>query len=148
MSKSKRNTIDPEKMINDYGADAVRLFILSDSPPEKDIQWSENGMSSAFKFIQKFWSMSEKILSVFNEEKTKGNNEINVFTNQSIEKINYALEKFRYNVIVAVFHEIYNFFNKISEKQQNFENLKENYKKILIVMMPVIPHMANECLEN
>ena len=148
MSKSKRNTIDPEKMINDYGADAVRLFILSDSPPEKDIQWSENGMSSAFKYIQKFWSMNEKILSVFNEEKTKGNNEINVFTNQSIEKINYALEKFRYNVIVAVFHEIYNFFNKISEKQQNFENLKENYKKILIVMMPVIPHMANECLEK
>ena len=64
MSKSKRNTIDPEKMINDYGADAVRLFILSDSPPEKDIQWSENGMSSAFKYIQKFWSMNEKILKL------------------------------------------------------------------------------------
>tara|TARA_Y100000768_G_scaffold369939_1_gene335282 strand:+ start:1153 stop:3693 length:2541 start_codon:yes stop_codon:yes gene_type:complete len=148
MSKSKKNTIDPEKMIDDYGADAVRLFILSDSPPEKDIQWSENGMSSAFKYIQKFWSMNEKILSVFNKEKTEENNEINVFTNQSIEKINYALEKFRYNVIVAVFHEIYNFFNKISENQQNFENLKKNYEKILIVMMPVIPHITNECLER
>jgi leucyl-tRNA synthetase len=55
MSKSKKNTIDPEKMIQEFGADAVRLFILSDSPPEKDIQWSENGMSSAYKFIQKFW---------------------------------------------------------------------------------------------
>ena len=54
MSKSKKNTIDPEKMIEIYGADAVRLFILSDSPPEKDVQWSESGMSSSFKFIKNF----------------------------------------------------------------------------------------------
>ena len=54
MSKSKKNTIDPEKMIETYGADAVRLFILSDSPPEKDIQWSDSGMSSSYKFVQKF----------------------------------------------------------------------------------------------
>ena len=54
MSKSKRNVIDPENTIDSYGADAVRLFILSDSPPEKDVQWSEQGMVSAYKFIQKF----------------------------------------------------------------------------------------------
>ena len=64
MSKSKKNTIDPEKMIEEYGADAVRLFILSDSPPEKDIQWSESGMSAAYKFIQKFWIMTENILNL------------------------------------------------------------------------------------
>ena len=56
MSKSKKNTIDPEKIIEIYGADAVRLFILSDSPPEKDVQWSEEGMNSSFKFIQKLWN--------------------------------------------------------------------------------------------
>ena len=55
MSKSKKNTIDPEEMIKIFGADAVRLFILSDSPPEKDVQWSEQGMVSSFKFIQKLW---------------------------------------------------------------------------------------------
>ena len=55
MSKSKRNTIDPENMINQYGADAARLFILADSPPEKDVQWSEEGISSSHKFIQKLW---------------------------------------------------------------------------------------------
>ena len=54
MSKSKKNTIDPEKMIKIYGADAVRLFILSDSPPEKDVQWSDQGMLSSYKFIQKY----------------------------------------------------------------------------------------------
>ncbi len=147
MSKSKKNTIDPEKMIEAYGADAVRLFILSDSPPEKDVQWSETGMSSAYKFIQKFWSVSQNIIEIIKTEPDKSiNKEIEIFTNQSIEKINTALEKFRYNVIIAVFHEIFNYFNKVSENKKNFINLNENYKKILIVMSPVIPHLANECL--
>ena len=51
MSKSKKNTIDPENIIKNYGADSVRLFILSDSPPEKDVQWSDQGMMASFKFI-------------------------------------------------------------------------------------------------
>jgi leucyl-tRNA synthetase len=56
MSKSKKNTIDPENIINEYGADSVRLFILADSPPEKDVQWSDEGMVAYYKFIQKFWT--------------------------------------------------------------------------------------------
>ena len=62
MSKSKKNTIDPEEMINNYGADAVRLFILSDSPPAKDVQWSEQGMISSYKFINKLWNMHYLIM--------------------------------------------------------------------------------------
>ena len=62
--------------------------------------------------------------------------------------IKYALENFRYNVIIAVFHEIYSFFNKLLNQETNFDNLKENYKKILIVLMPVAPHLASECLKN
>ena len=58
MSKSKKNTIDPETMINSYGADAVRWFILSDSPPEKDVQWSDTGVISANKFLQRFWDLN------------------------------------------------------------------------------------------
>jgi len=146
MSKSKKNTIDPEKMIKEYGADAVRLFILSDSPPEKDIQWSDSGMSAAHKFIQKFWVMSENILDLIKKENSETiNKEIDIFTNQAIDKINIALDKFRYNVIIAVFHDIYNFYIKILE---NNKNLKENFEKILIVMMPVIPHLTNECLKK
>ena len=61
MSKSKKNTIDPENIILNYGADAARLFILSDSPPEKDVQWSEEGIISSFKFIQKLWNLNIKI---------------------------------------------------------------------------------------
>ena len=148
MSKSKKNTIDPEKMIEAYGADSVRLFILSDSPPEKDIQWSENGMTSAYKYIQKLWLMNEKISSLLEKEKLDSDKKLDIFTNQTINKINFALEKFRYNVIIAVFHEIYAFFNKIAESKTNYSNLKDNYKKILITMMPVIPHIINESLEK
>ena len=61
MSKSKRNTIDPEKMIKLYGADAVRLFILSDSPPEKDVQYDRIGMLASHKFIQKLFALNEKL---------------------------------------------------------------------------------------
>ena len=148
MSKSKKNTIDPGKMIDTYGADAVRFFILSDSPPEKDIQWSDTGMASSFKYVQKFWIMNEKIIDILNKEKEIKNNEIDIFVNQSIKKINFALENFRYNVIIAVFHEIYSFLSKLVEIDKNYSNLRENYKKILIVMMPVLPHIINECIEK
>ena len=146
MSKSKKNTIDPQKMIDNYGADAVRFFILSDSPPEKDIQWSENGMSSSFKFVQKFWIMSNKIIKLPDEESLESFSQIDVFTNQSINKINIALEKFSYNVLIAVFHEIYTFFTKLLQTNKNYKNLKNNFEKILVVTIPVMPHLANECL--
>ncbi len=148
MSKSKKNTIDPGKMIEAYGADAVRFFILSDSPPEKDIQWSDSGMASAFRYVQKFWLLNVKILKITKQKTVESNEKIDFFVNRAISKINYALESFRYNVIISVFHEFYSFFNKVSENELHFSNLRENYKKILIVMMPVIPHIINECLES
>ena len=61
MSKSKKNIIDPDDIIKLYGSDAVRWFILSDSPPDRDIQWSDSGIQGAYKYIQKIWSTCEKI---------------------------------------------------------------------------------------
>ena len=63
MSKSKKNVIDPEKMIKSYGADAVRWFILSDSPPEKDVQWSQQGVNASYKFLQKIYNLNHLIMS-------------------------------------------------------------------------------------
>ena len=152
MSKSKKNTIDPETMIESFGADAVRLFILSDSPPEKDVQWSDQGMIASFKFIQKFWLLNQKITQKINNSKKEidgdGDEELNKFTNHLINKMNNNLEKFNYNVIVANMYETYNFLSKIIEKQFNKSNLLENYRKILSLMSPVIPHVINECLET
>ncbi|MDA9200840.1 leucine--tRNA ligase [Candidatus Pelagibacter ubique] len=149
MSKSKKNTIDPENIIKNYGADSVRLFILSDSPPEKDVQWSDQGMLASFKFVQKLWTLNSKIL-----DKIKDNNQddegkdLIKFTNQLINKVTQNLEKFHYNVIVANLYEMYNFLIKETDKPIKKEILIENYKKILILMNPFIPHFSNECLNT
>ena len=148
MSKSKKNVIDPEFIINNYGADSVRVFILSDSPPEKDVQWSEQGMISSFKFVQKLWSLHTKIkikLSIKNNS-TEEDLEFNKFTNQLINKITDNLENFSYNVIIANMYETYNFLIKHIEKNINTKDLLDNYTKILISFSPAIPHLASECL--
>ena len=148
MSKSKKNTIDPESIIENYGADAVRFFILSDSPPEKDIQWSEQGMISSYKFIQKFWSLHRMIINLKPNTVLNQSKELDVFTNQMIDKITKNLENFHYNVIVANLHEIYNYLSKNLKKIENKENLLLNYKKMLKIISPIIPHLTNECLEE
>ena len=150
MSKSKKNVIDPENIINNYGADAVRLFILSDSPPEKDVQWSDQGMVASFKFLQKLWILHNKIKEKIENNKEDGgdNEKLNKFTNQMIERITNNLEDFSYNVIIANIYETYNFINKIIEKKIDSEILKLNYKKILILFSPAIPHFTAECLED
>ena len=149
MSKSKKNTIDPEKIIQNYGADSVRLFILSDSPPEKDVQWSEEGMNSSYKFIQKLWVLNEKILEEIKFDHPKNtNNDLEKITNKFIQNVEINIDNFSYNKIIANFYELYSSINKILSIKIDKESWIENYSKILITMSPVIPHYSNECLEN
>ena len=107
MSKSKKNTIDPESMINQYGADAVRLFILSDSPPEKDVQWSNTGVAAANKFLQKLWNLNHEIL---NRKEYSGDAEtekkFNLEIDDFIHKIDTSIKDFRFNVSIALFYQI------------------------------------------
>ena len=124
MSKSKKNVIDPENIINSYGADAVRFFILSDSPPEKDVQWSDQGMLSAFKFVQKFWILHQKIKNISLEKEKENEDEVlKKYTNQLINKITQNLNNFSYNVIIANMHETYNFLFKHFEVNKNSNDL-------------------------
>ena len=150
MSKSKKNTIDPEGIIENYGADSVRLFILSDSPPEKDVQWSEQGMKASYKFLQKLWLLHQKIKEKINLKNASSNqlNNISKFTNQLIDKVTNNLEKFHYNGIVANLYETYNFMIKVTNQPLDQKDLLINYKKILYLMMPLVPHFASECLED
>ena len=149
MSKSKKNTIDPEEIINNYGADAVRLFILSDSPPEKDVQWSEEGIASSSKFIQKLWSLHLKIINAIDKNNNKDSSEnLMKFTHKFLKKITDNLNNFSYNVIIASLHEMYSFLSKEIENEYTANTLKENYVKILITIMPVIPHFSTECLNS
>ena len=147
MSKSKKNTIDPEKIIKLYGADAVRLFILSDSPPEKDVQWSDTGISASYKFLQKLWVLNEKVVS--NKKKFKSFDvELEKFTNQIIKKFNDDLNRFGFNVTIASIYKIYTFYNKQINKEDWGNNFYKNYLKILEIINPIIPHFSNECLEK
>ena len=149
MSKSKKNTIDPEKIINEYGADSVRLFILSDSPPEKDVQWSEQGITSSYKFIQKLWNLNKKFLEEISKDHSKNHSDtLDKFTNKFLKKITINLESFHYNVIIANMHEMYSFLIKELEKKFDKKTLIENYTKILTTINPIIPHFSNECLET
>jgi leucyl-tRNA synthetase len=148
MSKSKKNIVDPDDIIKIYGADAVRWFILSDSPPDRDIQWSDSGIQGAFKYIQKIWRVCEKI-KIYKKEKEENGNNFLINTNILIKEITECIEKFHINVAVA---KLYIFLNNLNEeidkKTLNEEDIVNVHKKYLIIISAFIPYIANECWEK
>jgi leucyl-tRNA synthetase len=148
MSKSKKNIIDPDDIIKIYGSDAVRWFILSDSPPDRDIQWSDNGIQGAFKYIQKIWRTYEK-LNTYKKEKEEDNNTLIKKSNILIKEITDCIEKFHINVAVAKLYVFLNNINEEIEKQAlSREDIVNVYKKYLIIISAFVPYIANECWEK
>jgi len=149
MSKSKKNVVDPENMIKIYGADAIRWFMLSDSPPDRDIQWSNEGVSSAHKFVQKLWSTNRRILerkdpNISQDEEKKFISKFNKY----LFKISNFIEKFHLNVAVANFYEMTHLVNDSISKNISTKCLKETQIKVMKIMMPFVPHIASECLSE
>jgi leucyl-tRNA synthetase len=148
MSKSKKNIVDPDDIIKIYGSDSVRWFILSDSPPDRDIQWSDSGIQGAFKYIQKIWRLSEKI-KIYKKEKEENDNNFLIKTNILVKEITECIEKFHINVAIA---KLYIFLNNLNEeidkKTLNQEDIINAYKKYLIIISAFIPYIANECWEK
>jgi leucyl-tRNA synthetase len=148
MSKSKKNIINPDDIIKVYGSDAVRWFILSDSPPDRDIQWSDNGIQGAFKYIQKIWRTFEKI-KIYKKEKEELDNNLIKNSNILIKEITDCVEKFHINVAVAKLYVFLNNINDEIEKQTlDKEDIINVYKKYLIIVSAFIPYIANECWEK
>ena len=147
MSKSKKNIVDPDDIIKIYGADAVRWFILSDSPPDRDIQWSDSGIQGAFKYIQKIWRVCEKI-KIYKKEKDEIDNSFTIKINILIKEITECIEKFHINVAVAKLYVFLNNLNEeIDKKTLNKDSIIESYKKYLIIISTFIPYIPNECWE-
>ena len=109
-------------------------------------------MVAAYKFIQKFWSLHKEIVDIKNTKKEKipqqFDEDLEKFTNQLIKKINLSLDKFSYNVIIANFHETYNYLKKRLSTTSTSMNFIDNYIKIITLMIPVVPHFASECLDD
>jgi leucyl-tRNA synthetase len=147
MSKSKKNVINPDEVVKIYGADATRWFILSDSPPDRDIQWSDEGISGAFKYIQKIWRTKQEIVT-FNNQAVSDQETIKEF-NKLIHEITNLVERLQMNVAIA---KLYSFLNLINESMQNNkinrDDLENIFIKYLIIISAFIPHIANECYSN
>ena len=149
MSKSKKNIIDPEEMINVYGADSIRWFMLSDSPPERDVQWSQEGVSASFKFIQKLWKLNNEIKIKKDTSSSSDDVILKKAVNKTVYNVTKNLDNFQYNVVIANMHEIYNLFHDhIVNNRTSSQTLKNEWEKIIMLLVPLAPHLAHECGEK
>ncbi len=149
MSKSKKNVVDPEEMINIYGADSIRWFMLSDSPPERDVQWSLDGVSASFKFIQKIWKLNNEILTKKDSSSKSKDSILIKAVNKTVYNVTKNLENFQYNVVIANIHEIYNIFNEhVFNSETSNKTLKNEWEKILMLLTPLTPHLSHELCQK
>ena len=152
MSKSKKNIVDPMSIINTYGADTARLFMLSDSPPERALDWSISGVDSCWKYLKKIWahfhnySFDKENITIIKEANENENNlrrEIHLCIKNTSENI----ESFRYNSAVASIRKLSNVLltYKINSKEPIKEQIiLEGWKSFLIMMAPITPHITEE----
>jgi len=146
MSKSKKNVIDPNDIINSYGADTARWFMLSDSPPERDLQWTEKGIIASYKFINKLWDFVEKQKNYSspntnNTRSKKVCNDLKIIIND----VSSFIEKFQFNKSIAKIYEFTNILNDaILNKNINKDDLKWGIQKLALILQPFVPHISEE----
>ncbi len=158
MSKSKKNIVDPEDMVNRYGADTVRMFCLFAAPPEKDLEWSEQGVEGSYRFLNRVWKLVmdnlEELRSVEpydgNDRLTEPLKAIYRKTHQTIKKVTEDIEdRFHFNTAIASIMELVNeisrFLNSNAEKDRPaWRVLKEAIEKTVILLSPFVPHITEE----
>jgi len=161
MSKSKKNVIDPSDIIARYGADTARWFILSDSPPDRDIQWTQAGIEGAFRFMQRIWRLVDDLADKIGDGKTDNykpqaeqTDRLYQFTHQTIARVTDDLEQFAFNRAVARLYELYNLLADVAtnnkDKQQTLTpakaaSLHHSLTCFTQMLAPFIPHLAEHC---
>ena len=148
MSKSKKNVIDPTEIIELYGADTARWFMLSDSPPDRDLEWTERGVVSSYKFINKLWDIAEKS-SLYKPNLNKNIiNQLDGF-DKIINEISINIESFHFNKSVAKIYEYVNLLSSLmGEENISEDELREAIKNLTIIIHPFIPHISEEIWEK
>jgi leucyl-tRNA synthetase len=135
MSKSKKNTVDPEPILARYGADAVRWFMLSDSPPERDLEWSEGGIEGAARFVQRVWRLAQSPGGNEGEDPTLLRK-----LHRTIAAVGEAIESLQFNKSVAALYEL----TSAIEKAQPSATRDEAIRTLLLLIAPGAPHLAEE----
>jgi len=154
MSKSKGNTVDPDELINKYGADTARLFTLFAAPPEKELEWNDKAVEGAFRFLNRLYVNSKKVKKV-NKKPTINTPKLSKAEKSARKKVYEALGKskevyektFAFNTLIAACMEALNELNKIN----NEDIYTEGYWVITNILEPIVPHISNEladCLFN
>jgi leucyl-tRNA synthetase len=135
MSKSKRNTVDPEPILEKFGADAVRWFMLSDSPPERDLEWSEAGIEGASRFVQRVWRLAGSIDDVSGEDKT-----LERKLHRTTAAVGDAIDGLQFNKAVAQLYEL----TSAIEKAPSSTTRAEAVRTLIKLIAPMAPHLAEE----
>jgi leucyl-tRNA synthetase len=154
MSKSKANTVDPEDMVNSYGADTVRLYILFAGPVEKDFEWTEEGLQGAHRFLKRLWSFFHenlerlKGLQYTREELSGvegGVRDVRKKAHQTLKKYLQDMEELSFNTAIAGIMELLNTLQDFKPKTQaDYKVLKEALELILFMLYPITPHICEE----
>jgi leucyl-tRNA synthetase len=136
MSKSKRNTVDPEPILDKYGADAVRWFMLSDSPPERDLEWSEAGIEGASRFVQRVWRFVAADAAGEGEDE-----DLKRKLHKTISAVGEAIDGLQFNKAVAQLYELVTAIEKAKPSATRFNAVRT----LVRLIAPMAPHLAEEC---
>lgn len=146
MSKSKKNTVSPKEIIKKYGSDTARFFVLSDSPPEKDLEWTDNGVEGSYKFLNRLWKYVVESKSLYSNEISFSQEQIKTRrqVHKKLEYITNNYESMSFNVVIAGIRELVNILFSIEKNQENKAIISETINIILKVLFPLTPHICEE----
>ncbi|MEO1475198.1 MAG: leucine--tRNA ligase, partial [Pseudomonadota bacterium] len=149
MSKSKRNTVDPTAIIEQFGADVARWFVLSDSPPERDVEWTQAGAEGAARFVQRVWALFDSLpdgASTAERSDTAAAVDLHKINHKSLTAIEKAIEEFRFNSAVATIHEWVSRLKKAEFGGDDALHARhEGLAMLASCLTPFMPHLAESC---
>ena len=147
MSKSKKNVVAPEEILDAYGVDAGRLFVLSDSPPERDVQWTAGGIEGSWRFVNRVWSVFEDLGEAGETEPADSDaaQALRRTTHKAIKAVTEGFDSFRFNSAIARLYEFVNAIKGSDAEATGSRARREALSALARLVAPIVPHLAEEC---